>query len=98
MVKVKLIKKNEDVVGFVCKGHANSNEYGKDLICAGVSSIITGGFNAFSKEDIESITLEEGYAEVILKSVECKSKTVLDVIIIQLQTIEESYPKYIKIN
>lgn len=96
MILVNVISHDGKPYGLEVKGHAGFAESGQDLICAGVSSIVTGGFNAFNKDDIESVTLESGYAKVILKE-QSESLKVLDVIIIQLQTIQESYPKYIKI-
>ena len=98
MIKVKRINSSSNqLIGLEISGHANSEEYGKDLICAGVSSIVIGGFNALNKNEIQEIILEEGYAKVMLKDNANVSKEVLKVIDIQLQTIEESYPKYIKI-
>ena len=73
------------------------NSSGKDLICAGVSSIVTGGFNALDPSEIETVALEEGYAEVKLIPGSEKSKTVLEVILVQLETIAESYPQFIRI-
>ena len=96
MIKVSIISSGEIVNGLEVKGHANFAEHGKDLVCAGVSCIITGGFNALSIDDIEEITLEEGYAKAIVKP-ESKSVDVINVILIQLQTVQESYPKFIKI-
>lgn len=96
MIKVSIISSGEIVNGLEVKGHANFAEHGKDLVCAGVSCILTGGFNALDKEDIEEITLEEGYAKVIVEP-SSKSVDVINVILIQLQTIQESYPKFIKI-
>ena len=98
MIKVKRINSSSNqLIGLEISGHANSEEYGKDLICAGVSSIVIGGFNALNKNEIQEIILEEGYAKVMLKDNANVSKEVLKVIDFQLQTIEESYPKYIKI-
>ena len=96
MIRVSIISSGEIAVGLEVKGHANFAEHGKDLVCAGVSCIITGGFNALNKEDIEEVTLEEGYAKVVVNP-ESKSVDVINVILIQLQTIQESYPKFIKI-
>ena len=96
MVKVKVLTKGDNLYGLEVSGHAGYAEHGQDLVCAGVSSIVTGGFNALSKEDIEEIALEDGYAKVILKD-NSASLEVLKVIIIQLQTMEESYPKFITI-
>lgn len=97
MIRVKKIFTKSELTGLEIKGHANSDEKGRDLVCAGVSSIITGGFNALIKEEIEEITLEEGYAKVVIKSESNYSKIVLDVMLTQLLTIEESYPQYINI-
>ena len=97
MVQVKVLTtKSGNLYGLEVKGHADYDKHGQDLVCAGVSSIITGGFNALNKDDIEEVTLEEGYAKVILKENNTSSE-VLRVIEIQLPTIEESYPKFITI-
>lgn len=95
MIKVNLIKVNDQVIGIEVTGHSNSAPYGKDLICAAVSAIVTGGFNAFNEEDIDSCLLEEGYAKVVVKS--SNGLVILNTIIVQLKTIEVSYPKFIKI-
>lgn len=95
MIKVHLIKKDDQYISLEVFGHANYAEHGQDLVCAAVSAIVTGGFNAFNDSDIKSIELKEGYAfvEVNLN----KGQEVLKVLEIQLKTLEESYPKYIKI-
>ena len=97
MIRITFTEKDSLLTGFECKGHANSDVFGKDLICAGVSSIITGGFNALRDEDISECYLEDGYAKVALKNVDCYSKVVLDTRITQLSTIVEEFPKNIKI-
>ncbi len=95
MIKVHLIKKDDQYISLEVVGHANYAEHGQDLVCAAVSAIVTGGFNAFNDSDIKSIELKDGYAfvEVNLN----KGQEVLKVLEIQLKTLEESYPKYIKI-
>ena len=40
MIKVKI---NEDSI--IIKGHANFDDYGKDIVCAAVSSIVTASVN-----------------------------------------------------
>ncbi|MCI5840169.1 MAG: ribosomal-processing cysteine protease Prp [Peptoniphilaceae bacterium] len=37
MISVELLKEKDDFKGFKIKGHANSNIYGKDIVCAAVS-------------------------------------------------------------
>ena len=64
MIKVNLIKSDETINGLEVSGHADSAQYGNDMICAAVSAIITGGFNAFNDNDFDEIELKEGYAKV----------------------------------
>ena len=52
MIKVDLIYQGDLVIGFEMKGHANTAPHGNDLLCAAISAIVTGGFNAFDDEDI----------------------------------------------
>ena len=96
MIRVTVYYQNNLPVGLKVKGHAESGPYGHDLVCAAVSSIITGGFNSFKEEDIVSCTLDEGLAELEIVQND-ESIIILDTIITQLKTIEESNPKNIKI-
>ena len=66
MIKVDLIYNGDLICGFTMKGHANTADYGNDLVCAAVSAIVTGGFNAFDDEDVSEIALDEGYAKVVV--------------------------------
>lgn len=97
MIKVQLFKKGQQVYGFEVTGHANYLPKGQDLVCAGVSSIITGGFNALEQSAVEEIILEEGKAVVSVKENHHENMLVIKTMVIQLMTIAETYPKYIKI-
>ena len=95
MIKVDLIYNGDLICGFTMKGHANTADYGNDLVCAAVSAIVTGGFNAFDDEDVSEIALDEGYAKVVV--ITDNGYSILKTIIVQLKTIEEAYPNNIKI-
>ena len=55
-VNVKFI--GSDVKTLTVSGHANYDKYGKDIVCAGVSAVVTGGINALENqvENIEIIS------------------------------------------
>ena len=95
MIKAVIKKYNQSILQITVSGHAQSAEYGKDLICAAVSAILTGGFNAFNENDINECSLKEGYASVNVISQ--RGLVILETIIVQLKTIENQYPKNIKI-
>lgn len=95
MIKVNLIEKNGVISSLEVTGHADYAEHGQDLVCAAVSAIVTGGFNAFNDNDFLTCSLEEGYARV--EVISQRGLDILDTIIVQLKTIAISYPNYIKI-
>ena len=100
MIKVNIEKNNTKIVSLEVSGHSNYDEKGKDIVCAGVSAIVVGGLNALLNENKKAINYEckEGYAKVFVKEVDNDNiNMILDVITTQLYTIEESYPKFIKI-
>lgn len=98
MIKVTYSMEDDHYTYLSVKGHANSDEHGKDLICASVTSIMWGLMNALdnTKQDVE-ITEQNNHIEIINKS---KSETIdnyFELTMFQLKTIEESFGKFIKV-
>ena len=89
------VKKNEIIV----KGHAGYDNYGKDIVCASVSSIIyttvNGIFN-IDKSAIEFIDENELLKITILKSDKI-TKILIENMIGLLEDLENQYPENIKI-
>lgn len=101
MIKVDLSYHLEQLIHVEISGHAQSNEYGKDLVCAGVSSIATGIANTLVKHDFLSqgkIVLREGYIDITVDNVTRENQLILETLVISLKGIEDSYGQYIKIN
>ena len=100
MIKINIEENNTRIVSIKVSGHSNYDEKGKDIVCAGVSAIVVGGINSLYNEDKEAIEYEckEGYSYIFVKNIDNTNiQKILDVITTQLYTIEESYPKFIKI-
>ena len=99
MIKVNIEKNKTKIISLTISGHSNYDEHGKDIVCAGVSAIVVGGINALINENKKAIDYEckDGYAKVIVKKIDSNINMILDVITTQLYTVEESYPKFIKI-
>lgn len=55
MIKVEVEYKGKGFHSLLIKGHANTGDYGKDLVCAGVSAVSIGAMNALAdpEEDFE---------------------------------------------
>lgn len=65
MVKVNYFVKDSKVERIILKGHSNFDDYGKDIVCASISSIVITTVNACLKIDKDSIKHSEGKDVVI---------------------------------
>lgn len=97
MIQVSIIRSKQSYRMMKVTGHANSAPYGEDLVCAAVSAIMTGGINAL---DLKAAKVKniEGLSEIQITNTQYeKNQSVLQVMFIQLQTIANEYPTYIRI-
>lgn len=76
-----------------------AGEYGSDLVCAGVSCIMYGALNALDElfEDACQLSADNNTITVTTDSVESQLQSVLHAVLIQLKTMEETYPRNLKI-
>ena len=79
-------------------GNAESGPYGQDLVCAGVSSIVTGLGNALD-EMVPGCDLScrENCFSFKVPHPDEKSETVMRTGLVQLKTMEEVSGKYMEI-
>lgn len=98
MIRVIYSITDDKYTGLKVSGHANSGDYGKDLICASVSSIMFGLMNAID-ETGQNVEIKElnNQIEIINNSDSELINNYFELVMIQLKTIEESYGEFIKI-
>ncbi|MEN9819537.1 MAG: hypothetical protein RL379_315 [Bacillota bacterium] len=97
MIQVNIIRSNERYRMMKVTGHANSAPYGEDLVCAAVSAVMTGGMNALNLKAVKVKNIE-GLSEIqVTNPQDQANQSVIHVLAIQLQTIANDYPKYIRI-
>ena len=102
MIKAVIKKHNQSIVQVTVSGHAQSAEYGKDLVCAGVSTICVGIANTlvqyqFLSQHLGTIELKEGLIDIKVHQDNEQIQVVLGTFEVMLKTVEESYSKYMKI-
>jgi len=93
MIKV-LLKENYIQIS----GHAKFDDYGKDIVCASVSSIVYTTINAilnFNDKAIEVI--DESNLTIKINSNDNITNTLIKNMIDLLKDLEEQYPKNLKI-
>ena len=98
MIKVIYEVKDSQYLSLDVSGHAEYDESGKDLICASVSSIVFGFMNAIDAldEDVEIKQLTNTIT-IINHSNSNNVQDYLELTMMQLKTIEESYGDFIKV-
>lgn len=100
MVTVTVKTMQDRVQAVEISGHADYAEHGQDLICAGVSSIGTGTLNALEElaEGECSLKMNSGFISIhVLNRHNETVQLILRVMLIQFQTMAETYKKYIQI-
>lgn len=94
-----MIKINVKKDTITIEGHALFDDYGKDIVCASVSSIAITSINAIVRLDSEALTVvqDEGFIEVKIN----KRNDVIDVLLENMislfKELENQYKKNIKI-
>ena len=80
-------------------GHANYDIYGKDIVCASVSSIVTTVVNVIMNLDRESIMYQDDGDTIILTKLNDNKvvNTILETMVSMLKDLENQYNKNIKI-
>lgn len=100
MIRVKIEYKDKNILSLKVTGHADYDEHGKDLVCAGVSSILVGGINAIDEAnliDMIQFKCKEGFVEIQLNSSCDELQIMMKMMFVQLKTIQETYCNYISI-
>ena len=92
-----MIKINHYPNALLVKGHANFDEHGKDIVCAGVSAIIMGALNWFDQQKT-TIKVEQGFILIIIDNNNQLYRQYLELIIIQLKAIYFKYQSYIELH
>ena len=99
MIKI-VIKRDESsnkITSIEVKGHSGKDVKGKDLVCAAISAIMTGGMNALSDKDYD-FKLESGHAYI--KALDIPSDydaVVLRTIETQIKTVEEAEQEFVRV-
>lgn len=94
MIKVNIKEKQ-----IVITGHANYADYGKDIVCASVSSIVITSINAclrFNKNSLE-YREEQDKLTIDIRSDENDIKLIIENMISMLEELAKTYKKNIKI-
>jgi len=100
MIKAELFVMEEKTVGFRLTGHSGMDDYGKDVLCAFVSSAaymtantITEVIGAKAQTSADDgymyVRISDGYAD--------RCRDIFEGFRLHLMNIQEQYPEYLKV-
>ena len=98
MIKINVEKENNIIKSVEVKGHADYADFGKDIVCSAVSSIVTTTINdilTLDKNAIKYIT-DDGNVTITNLDNEIANK-LLNTMLNTLSDLANDYPKNIKI-
>lgn len=99
MIKVNIKAKEGNINSIKISGHARYDAYGKDIVCAAVSSITITTVNALIKLDENAIDyVQNDDLTITIKKHDEVTCVLIQNMIDLLEELEKDYKKNIKIN
>lgn len=105
MISVSIYKNAGNLVtGFKVSGHADYSEYGTDVVCAAVSTLVINTINSIENFTQDRFTLnqdeEKGFIEFhVISPLSNNTNLLISSMILGLQGIAEEYgDKYIRLS
>ena len=99
MIKVEIIRNNNNIKKISILGHAMYDEYGKDIVCASVSTLVISTVNNILSINDKTIKVEQSDSKIIIEYI--LKDNIIDILInnmiSNLNTLANNYPKNIKI-
>lgn len=108
MIKIKIFRDKDNYIKkYTVSGHANFDDYGKDIVCAAISVLAQTTLLSLvkvcglEKKSIEyTIDDKTGFLDVNLPenieiSILENTQIVLNTLIVGVKSVIESYPKYV---
>lgn len=94
-----LINKKDKIVGFEIRGHAEYDEYGKDLVCSAVTILAYACINTLDKyaDNIEFMD-DDDLMKILIKSADTNTDLIFDYFTTGIETLLGNYDSYIRLN
>lgn len=99
MIKVSVLKAKDNYQKIMILGHAMYDDYGKDIVCSAVSSVVTTSINAVLSFDEKALTYlkeKDGLSIDNIKK-DKTTQTLIQNMMNLLNELAQSYPKNIEI-
>ena len=101
MIRIQIKKNKDEILGFECEGHSGYDEFGKDIVCSAVSSIV-GACHLGLKKVVNAKFVhfqddERGYFKLELLENSKDAQVLLKTLEMSLKDLAQEYPKFVSI-
>jgi uncharacterized protein YsxB (DUF464 family) len=98
MIRIRTEYSGSHLTGFRISGHAGSDVYGKDLVCAAVSAIAFGLLNALDElARVKDLKAENNLVSVHIEHPDETTDTIMNTGLIQFRTVAETNKDFVLI-
>lgn len=99
MIKVEVVKEDNFYKKVFILGHAMYDEYGKDIVCSAVSSIVTTTVNGILALDKDSLNYEVKKEGLFITNIsnDINTQKLTNNMVSLLKELEDEYPTNIKV-
>lgn len=105
MIEVRFLRKSGDLVAFTYEGHADYDEYGKDIVCAAVTAQCMMAYNGLDMvlKVKNRIDLHEdgGYISVSIDGADASEKkdaqVIMETLLLGIKAIKLQYGHFINL-
>lgn len=91
MIHVKMFNN-----GYTVTGHANSDEAGRDIVCASVSSITQATLGGLLYYAPTTHIMTEGYLSVSVEKLNDEARALIHTVSLAMNMLSTQYPQYIE--
>ena len=104
MIEIKIYKKNNQYVGLTCKGHSGYDDFGRDIVCSAVSSLIFNTEIALNEvlKLKANVIVDNKNAEISIKLPKTNEhekivQTIFESLKVSLERIQKQYKKNVNL-
>lgn len=99
MTKADVLYNRDTIFSIAIHDHAGFDVHGKDVVCAGISTVAVGALNAIDQLCPHQAELEmsPGYILIRANHPDSRLQLCMEFLLCQLETIQAAYPGYIRI-
>lgn len=98
MITIETKNKGDYICEVNIHGHAMYDDYGKDIVCAAVSSIVMTSVNNILALDQDGISYEKRENKIVLRDIKTiEGQKIIQCMLYMLNDLQKDYPKNIKI-